>query len=138
MSVNVLNFSQSSHTLQYLSPVLTVQVYIVQFNYCIVVCCLYVHKSYFIQEFIVYMRCIFPCLRLIYFYMGVEYIALFFLCFGKLRLEMLVLHCICPAETDRDRQSTNKDRRIQSITGLDSLSERKGSSCLKNRSSGFL
>lgn len=23
-----------------------------------------------------------------------------------------VLHCICPAETDRDRQSTNKDRRI--------------------------
>lgn len=48
MSVNILNFSQSSHTLQYLSPVLTVQVYIVQLNYCIVVCCLYVHKSYFI------------------------------------------------------------------------------------------
>lgn len=36
----------------------------------------------------------------------------FFLCFGKSGLEMLVLHCICPAETDRDRQSTNKDRRI--------------------------
>lgn len=46
------------------------------------------------------MRCIFPCLRLIYFYMGVEYITLFFLSFGKSRLEMLVLHCICPAETD--------------------------------------
>lgn len=58
------------------------------------------------------MRCIFPCLRLIYFYMGVEYMMLFFLCFGKSRLEMLVLHCIRPAETDRDRQSTNKDRRI--------------------------
>lgn len=36
----------------------------------------------------------------------------FFLCFGKSRLEMLVLHCKCPAETDRDRQSTDKDRRI--------------------------
>lgn len=77
MSVNILNFFQSSHTLQYLSPVLTVQVYIVQFNYCIV-CCLYVYKSYFIQKFIVYMRCIFPCLQLIYFYMGVEYLMLCF------------------------------------------------------------
>lgn len=48
LDVNILNFSYSSHTLQYLLPVLTVQVYIVQFNYCIVVCCLYVHKSYFI------------------------------------------------------------------------------------------
>ncbi len=74
----------------------------------------------------------------IYFYMGVEYITLFFLFFEKSRLEMLVLHCICPAETDRDRQSTNKDRRIYSITGQDLLSQREGSSCLKNRSSGFL
>lgn len=48
----------------------------------------------------------------IYFYMGVEYITLYFLFFEKSRLEMLVLHCICPAETDRDRQSTNKDGRI--------------------------
>lgn len=85
------------------------------------------------------MRCIFPCLQLIYFYMGVEYITSFFLCFGKSRLEMLVLHCICPAETDRDRQTEHKQRQKDLVYNRtrDSLSEREGSSCLKNRSSGF-
>lgn len=49
MYVNILNFSKSSHTLQYLLPVLMVQVYIVQVNYLFYCChCLYVHKSYFI------------------------------------------------------------------------------------------
>lgn len=59
------------------------------------------------------MRCIVPCLRLIYFYMGVDYIVLCILfcfpCFEKLRLKMLVLHCICPAETDQEKQSTDEE-----------------------------
>lgn len=54
------------------------------------------------------MRCIFPCLRLNYFYMGVEYV-LFFICFWKSRLKMLVLHCICPAETETDRAQTKSE-----------------------------
>lgn len=99
---------------------------------CIVVCCLYVHKSYFIQEFIVYMRCIFPCLQLIYFYMGVEYIMLFI----SFALGSQDWSWCCTAYallTDRDRQSTDKDRRIQSTTGHGSLSEREGSSCFKKK-----
>lgn len=61
------------------------------------------------------MKCIFPCLQLIYFYMGVDYIAL--CCFvwfslalfwvGGSKMEKLVLHCICPAETNRAQ--TKKD-----------------------------
>lgn len=57
------------------------------------------------------MRCIFPCLQLIYFYMGVDYMHCVFLFFFPLlwesRLERLVLHCLRPAETDRHRQSTD-------------------------------
>lgn len=96
MSVNNLNLPKSSHTLQYLSPVLTVQVYIVQLNYCIVVCCGYVYKSYFIQEFIVYMKCIFPCLQLIYFYMGIKYVFVFPLLWEiKIEDVSVALHMPC-------------------------------------------
>lgn len=47
------------------------------------------------------MRCIVPCLRLIYFYMGVDYIVLcilfFLLCFEKLKIEdvSVALHMPC-------------------------------------------
>lgn len=57
------------------------------------------------------MRCIFPCLQLIYFYMDVgnHDVHFFSLLFG--RSETLVLHCLCPAETDGDRQSTKTEKK---------------------------
>lgn len=60
------------------------------------------------------MRCIFPCLQLIYFYMDVEKHDVHLFCFPFAffgRSEMLVLHCLSPAETDGDRQSTKTEKR---------------------------
>lgn len=33
-----------------------------------------------------------------------------FLCFGKSRLEMFVLHCICPAETDGETEHKQRQK----------------------------
>lgn len=38
----------------------------------------------------------------------IPYVVLF-LCFEKSRFEILVLHCKCPAETDRDRAQTKTE-----------------------------
>lgn len=86
------------------------------------------------------MRCIFPCLQLIYFYMDVGYhdvLFFFSLLFG--RSETLVLHCLCPAETDGDRQSTKtkKNNKKKFEAGQGPLSKREGVILFKNRSSGF-
>lgn len=74
------------------------------------------------------MRCIFPCLQLIYFYMDVgnHDVHFFSLLFG--RSEPLVLHCLCPAETDGDRQTEHKDRKKTptKTAGQGPLSKREG------------
>lgn len=91
------------------------------------------------------MRCIFPCLQLIYFYMDVgnHDVHFFSLLFG--RSETLVLHCLCPAETDGDRQSTktekkkpNTKKKKSSKAGQGPLSKREGLSCLKIGQVAFL
>lgn len=88
------------------------------------------------------MRCIFPCLQLIYFYMDVgnHDVHFFSLLFG--RSETLVLHCLCPAETDGDRQSTKTGKKNNSKksskAGQGLLSKREGSSCLKIGQVAFL
>lgn len=88
------------------------------------------------------MRCIFPCLQLIYFYMDVgnHDVHFFSLLFG--RSETLVLHCLCPAEVDGDRQSTktekkNPNKKKNHQVKAHCLRE-GGSSCLKIGQVAFL
>lgn len=42
----------------------------------------------------------------LFLYWYVKHYAVFFLCFGKSRLKIFVLHCTCPAETDRAQTKT--------------------------------
>lgn len=57
------------------------------------------------------------------------------------RSETLALHCLCPAETDGDRQSTKTEKNPTKKSfeaGQGPLSKREGLILFKNRSSGFL
>ena len=70
VSVRCFTFSfQSSHTVQYLSPV---QVDIIQLPFFPCPVYMYIKAILYRSLLYMYMRCIFPCLQLIYFSMVVK------------------------------------------------------------------